>query len=375
MGENQIIVDMLDFPPCMDLANRLNDIQGARWDPLSMPQRMILDEDTDSNEIQEKLVMAQKLSIMDYSTPGIYRCPAALEEFAYNLHILLNVTGVMGISNLEKRYNEHFGHNIPFDDFLPPNTSVSEGLEMVDIVIVNMKPGEEATIQAKYPQERTFRMLVEQFYRDPPPLKFSLQDGQAPPSKKRKIAHQVGQEQIEGALKTLHATLIECVGDEDYDIEVPLRVLQNRYETKWKIRFDSEVFGSSSFLQFLRKFPKVFQVQNDGIEMTARALSNPDFSSPPETVPQTKPGRAFVLGAAHRLVGLCVNNAAEMVPQNADFDEKYASYECVQKLIDIYIEGKDAIETSAAEVTNDVAKPDPDKIVHTTHKQRMQRGF
>jgi len=383
----EIPVNPHDFPPCMDLTLLLSKIEGTSYNSHARTLEFDSDE-VDESTVRDALGKIQVLSVNEYFIGGNFRIPLTVEEFAYNIHVLLNVTGQIGVLSLGKKYANHFGHPMPIDDFLPPNTGLSDGLEMLDVVTVLREDDEETLVSAKYVHDHRFGTLVERFAAHPPAIKralaaarrTTLDDSGAPGGKRRKVADEVSEEVLESTLRAMHGLLTDLSGENE--IEIPVRCVEDRFETRWKIRFEPLSFNASSVLQFLKKFPKVFTVRNDGVEMVVKPRHGPEFSAQTDANAQQDPNaasltlRPFTLGAANRLAGLCVNIAAESAPANADFDEKYASYDHVQHLIDIYVEGKHAIEdTTAIEVTRDVAKPDPDKINVLSGKARLQRGL
>jgi len=377
-----IPINPLDFPPCMDLDALLAKIEGTTYDRSSGMLEIDDPGETEEATVRDALGKIQVLSVNEYFTGGNFRIPSTVEELAYNIHVLLNVCGEIGVLSLGKRYASHFGHPLPIDNFLPPNTSLSDGLEMLDVVSVLREEDEETQISAKYVRDHKFSSLIERFAAHPPPIKralASVENPMAPAPKRRKVADEVSEEVLESTLRAMHGLITDLSGENE--VEIPVRCIEDRFETRWKVRFEPLAFSASSMLQFLKKFPKVFSVRNDGVEMVVRAQHAPQFTAQTDADALADPQapsvtRPFTLGAASRLAGLCVNIAAESAPANADFDEKYASYDHVQQLIDIYVEGKHAIEdTSATEVTKDVSKPDPDKITIQSSKVRLQRGL
>eukprot|EP00397_Hematodinium_sp_SG-2012_P056292 GEMP01069326.1.p1 GENE.GEMP01069326.1~~GEMP01069326.1.p1 ORF type:complete len:389 (-),score=101.13 GEMP01069326.1:55-1221(-) len=387
----EVPVDLLDFPPCMDHVALLSKIEGVTVETENGPLRLVLPAYMEISEAHEEIRKVQEQATKDYLEGGEFRAPSNYTEFAYNLHVLLHVHAEIGVLSLSTEYAVHFGHQFPVDQFLPPRTSLSGGLGFFGVAIIKTEEGKESICLPKLPAETTYREICDILANNPPPPTdrpleqddHDLYDDE-PDFKRRRVMADVDEDILESTLKAVHALLLDLSESDENrgvdDVDVPIRGLDEEFETRWKVRFDPQAFGVSSILQFLKKFPKVFSVLNNGVEMVVRPQPAPIFDVPEEGGVSTGPSsfltlRPFTLGAATRLAGICVNLVAESAAENTEFEDKFASYEQVQQLIDVFMEGKSATEEiSAVASLQDVTKPDPDKVT-AAPKGRPQKGL
>lgn len=369
----EVPVDPYDFPPCMDHVALLQTIRGVIVKTDNGQLRIAIPADMTIDKAFEEIRKVQEGAARHYVDGGIFREPADYTEFAYNLHVFLHIHAEIGLISLAAAYAAHFGHPFPIYKFLPAGTDLCEGLSYFCVATVNTERGTETTVSPKLPYETTYRDIFALLDRNPPPVGRLAECEDEPDAKRRRIMADVDDDVLDSTIRAVYALLkdlAESVTRDEHvdqldDVDVPIRDLETEFETRWKIKFDSEVFGVSSMLQFLKKFPKVFCVINNGIEMVVRPQPAPIFELPdeggfgPTALLSVSP---FTLGAATRLAGLCVNIVAENAAQNTELEERYVSYDQVQQLIDVFVDGKASNDVRAVDALQDVIRPDPDKI-------------
>jgi len=363
---DEIVVDESDFPPCIDIIPLLKTIRGVTVEDKKGPLRLVVTGRTNRSSAVEELKRVQAQAVTQIRHGGALRAPSEFAELAYFLHVLLHVHPEIALQNLATVYTNHYGHQFPISKFVSSRTSLAPALTSFGVVMISASAG-RSTVSAKLPIHTTYREILDLLRKNPPPGQEKVE----PAPKRRRMMGNIEDDVVDSTLRSLHSLLIDLSeGDESTkidNVDIPIRDLEEEFELRWKVKFDPLVFGVSSTLHFLKKFPKVFNVINNGLEMVVRPVANPSFEIPLEGSVGSGTSsfltvRPFTFGAATRLAALCVNAVAESAATNTEFEEKYASYDQVEELIDILVEGKPANDICAVTALQDVIRPDPDRV-------------
>jgi len=102
-----------------------------------------------------------------------------------------------------------------------------------------------------------------------------------PPAKKRKIKGALEVPQLSKLLQGMHAALQHLTSPPNKP-ETSVNGLQNQLKRYWKTNFDAKAMGDTSMVGFLRRFPGVFSVKSNGLELVVSAMEAPDFNQEAE---------------------------------------------------------------------------------------------
>eukprot|EP00932_Pfiesteria_piscicida_P006192 SRR837773.16118.p2 GENE.SRR837773.16118~~SRR837773.16118.p2 ORF type:complete len:362 (-),score=95.28 SRR837773.16118:12-1037(-) len=175
----------------------------------------------------------------------------------------------------------------------------------------------------------------------PPPMALdTAHQVQAPAAKRRRLKG-VDTPSLARLLSGLHSCLQRMLGKGGIVKEVPVHELEDEFELHWRLRFNARAVGEPNTAAFLRRFPQVFKVRNNGVHIVVAPATSPDFTASArsglergaESKDSSSQSGSFVLGVGEQVAALTANLVAEeRKAANAPLPFQFASYEVVHDL-------------------------------------------
>jgi len=168
---------------------------------------------------------------------------------------------------------------------------------------------------------------------------------------------------LDSLLELLPAAKSEKEDEPAKPREVPLQHLEEEFERHWHLRFDAKAVGELNTTDFLKRFPEVFRVRNNGFQIMVSPAEDPNFEDAAEVgmeraETQSEPAPDFTTSCAEQVISLLVNLVAEERKSGgAPLNFQYTSYEVVQDLLSKTREGGTPKEQS--DLLNTLLDPKP----------------
>ncbi|CAE7297217.1 Clec4e [Symbiodinium natans] len=191
------------------------------------------------------------------------------------------------------------------------------------------------------------QMMHEAMPPDHPPSHPPPQASQRP-AKRRRLKG-LDANSLEKLLRGLHQCLRRIVDSmpDGSGKEAPVHALEEEFERHWRLRFDARAMGESGTASFLRRFPAVFKVRSNGIEVMVTPLEDPNFDDAAaagleRTAPEDKGFQVdgFAACFGEQVIAAIANLVAEdRKPGSVPLNCQYASFEVAQELLTKLKEG------------------------------------
>lgn len=111
-----------------------------------------------------------------------------------------------------------------------------------------------------------------------------------PPAKKRKIKGALEVDKLSKLLQGMHLALQQMTRPPNKP-EARVNGFEDQLKKYWKTNFKATVWGDTNMVAFLRRFPGVFNVKSNGLELLVSAVETPDFDK--EAVDNVEPNRGI----------------------------------------------------------------------------------
>lgn len=376
--KERIFLDPLEFPPgnsvpgwVMGSKDNLGTLEkelscklmlvgkGTLVKPFETPHILV---ECDTIDTLRKIDQTVRTWIQDanqrYREGGVFLQPETIEGLLFNLHIVLHKHPLMRVGDLELNYRKHFGHPLEWLRFAKID-DIQPNLEKYPhIVEVSQIPGETGMVVKSVLSLMANHAHVWQTHRTAKERKKE--------AKRKRDTSTPSKHTLINVKMSIHKMLKQVAAVNP----MPASMLEKEFRDFWHIPIDARALGDTSMLSFVRKYPRVFNVnETDFLEPVVSAVEGVE---PKDFVDDAQPVDARLQKplrqkSADALVGMLVAVVAEKT-----VDKRFCVMQTVRTLADHV--GRSIKPQQMGKLLDKVSNPPPiDKFPKEQRPAKQQK--